>query len=190
MKIINCFFWGAVAASFALVIEIAISAIVPEKYDVQTVIFSISFFSVILILVEEITKFAVMFKLILKKDLKASIFLKSFFFGLGFSFFEIFLNLSKFGFSSIGYSLLSFLSGIFLFHMLTSCYIGYFIAISRNFRKVIFAPIVAFMAFLHLAYNLAIIHNIPFFIIYSLLFILIVMLFVRYIALDLAKYEN
>lgn len=190
MKIINCFFWGAVAASFALVIEIAISAIVPEKYAVQTVIFSISFFSVILILVEEITKFAVMFKLILKKDPKASILLKSFFFGLGFSFFEIFLNLSKFGFGSIKYSLFSSLFGIFLFHMLTSCYIGYFIAAFRSFRKIVFALVVAFMTFLHLAYNLAIIHDIPLFIIYSLIFMLTSVLSIRFMLLDLAKYEN
>lgn len=190
MKIINCLFWGAMAASFALVIEIAISAIVSEKYVTQTVFFSISLFSVILILVEEITKFAVMFKLILKKDLKASVFLKSFFFGLGFSFFEIFLNLSKFGFNSVEYSLFSPLFGIFLFHMLTSFYIGYFIAAFRGFRKIVFALIVAFMTFLHLSYNLAIIHDIPLFIIYSLIFMLTSVLFVRFMLLDLAKYEN
>lgn len=184
---ITSFFWGIIAASSALVLEIFFSLFWGEEIVRETAVLEISRFFIISILIEEIFKFLAVFKTISEKDSKWTIFLKSFLVGLGFSLLEIFLNLSKFGFDFKDKQFLISLSGIFIIHALTSGYMGYFIAALKKHPGLTSSIIVVFTSFIHLSYNIAIIQNAPVFFVYLFFLALAIILFLRYLRIKSAE---
>ena len=179
-------FLGMLAAFGSLILETAASIFIsPENGG--AVVLSITWFLVACAAIEEILKFAVIFNTISQKDLKKLIFLKSFFIGLGFSVFEIVLNLYKINFQRIDLLMAFSLSGIFLIHILTAGYIGYVIAILKDSKKILSAVVVIFTFLLHLAYNLTVIYNAPPLAVLPFLGALIIILILRFSRLRLAE---
>ena len=190
MKMLNCLFWGILTAFFVLIIEVIASEMVPQKPIFSSTFPSVSWFFAISIVIEEIAKFTAIFKLVSGENSKMAVISKSFFFGLGFSSFEITLNLFRadfaFSSSSTSFSLL----GIFLFHILTVFYISYFITAFKFFRGIISTLVILFMIVLHFSYNLAIIHEISPLFIYFLILILVIIIIIRYLRANLLNTEK
>ncbi|HPN96879.1 MAG TPA: PrsW family glutamic-type intramembrane protease [Candidatus Moranbacteria bacterium] len=154
MAPIKSLFLGILAALFSLVAEVTFSIFLKE--GITPDFFSqLSKLLVISVLVEEIFKYAVIYKSFYALEKRKDIIINSLFLGLGFSAIEIALNIiNNQNFDSFLFLLLA---GIMFVHILTAGFSGYLLSKKSG---VYFTAIRATLVnvIVHFSYNLAIIY--------------------------------
>lgn len=161
---------GILAGLGALVLEFITSIIYPG-FDLGSQ--AISFPLVISAIIEESLKFGMIRKIFETASFKTGFFLNSILIGLGFAAAEFSFN--AFGhFSELGLFHFSYL-GLFLIHSATAAIFGYYF-LKRSYSALSGFLILSLATILHFSFNAAVIIGLNYWIIYSALFILIIIL--------------
>lgn len=154
MPTIKSFFLGILAALFALFFELSFSLFFPEEK--QALFFTrFSLFLIISALVEEITKYAVIYKSFSDVEKRRTIIFGGFLVGLGFSVTEFFLNYySKLDLINIPFY---FLLGMIFIHIFTSVFAANVVSKKQN-KYFTASRALIFNTTIHILYNLIVIY--------------------------------
>ncbi|HCP08902.1 MAG TPA: hypothetical protein DIT25_03850 [Candidatus Moranbacteria bacterium] len=165
---INLLFFGAIAALGALFIELLLNFALPGETDLS----EINFLLIMFVLIEELAKFSIIYKISDPAISCRQMFKNSFLIGLGFALMEI--SLLYLGDIVSRENILPALIGILSVHISTSLFLGFFIY--KQTRLGLTAPgIILFTTILHLAYNGMILHSIS---IWIIVFYFLTLLFI------------
>jgi RsiW-degrading membrane proteinase PrsW (M82 family) len=148
-KLIESFFLGFLAAFGSLVVEFFLYSL-GENLPVSTWRLAIFLF-IGRAFIEEIFKFAIIYKKIGSLPSRGILLLNSAFVGLGFAATEFLLLYSKSGIKLIND--LKPLAGVALVHIITALIAGYIISANRHGKLRIIWKIIAINLLIHLAYN-------------------------------------
>ncbi len=162
MRQIESIFWGIIAATSALFLEVLISTLIPilsdlGKESIMNFSSPLSFILIVSILIEEFLKYLVILKRIEKFSYGKSLITNSLLTGLGFSFMELALIYGNFHLNANRLFEPKDLFGLFLIHILTAGIIGYFIAACKNGKYAIFLKAFISASIIHFLYNFMII---------------------------------
>lgn len=154
MTYLKYFFLGILAAFFALVIEETVYVLVGSAADTE-ILLKISWMLMAAALIEEIFKYAIIYKSIVQSNSPREILLGSALVGLGFSAVEIILDYYNPSIAAANNPLP--LLGVILIHVLTCLVAGILISQKRNFYATLLGTLVI-NTMLHLLYNLAVLN--------------------------------
>lgn len=160
MYYIKAFIFGLLGALGALFLELVLSNLyfIFSNQEINLVYFEkITFFLILVILIEEVFKYLMLSKLYSPQ--KQNFFATIFFFGLGFSLIEIFLALLNTPISEKMSQFILSMIGISLLHITTSGIIGSLIFSRKNIAFLPIVMIILAASGLHLIYNLMIIYG-------------------------------
>jgi hypothetical protein len=152
---IKLFFFGVIAAFGALLIEIATSIPFPEQ--VAFLFQEITLLLIVLIIIEELFKFVVIWKASVFFQNARDFFIGAYLIGLGFSLTEIVLAIFSAA-SGKNFPWLPLL-GIFIIHTATCIFWGYAIFKKKRSNKIAVASAFFTTVLLHLIYNSIIIYS-------------------------------
>ncbi|EKE11394.1 MAG: hypothetical protein ACD_15C00088G0001 [uncultured bacterium] len=189
MKFIKFFILGALAALGALTCELVLSSLLSILFNVnieKDYLSKITFFLIIVVIIEELFKLALLAKLFSSIEKSSSKFILSIFFGGGFAFIEVYLKLISLSISNI----FSFpFLGVFLIHIITSGIIGYFL-IKKSYSILSAIQALLISSLFHLTYNLLVIYNQDAIFAYIYLFSISILLFILKINLQNKSYST
>jgi len=154
MSYLKYFFLGILAAFFALVVEETVYMLIGSAADTEIVL-KISWMLVAAALVEEIFKYAIIYKSIIQSTSLREILLGSALVGLGFSAVEIILDYYNPAVAAANNPLS--LLGVILIHVLTCLVAGSMIAKKENFYVTLLGTLLI-NTMLHLLYNLTVLN--------------------------------
>jgi len=179
MKSLKPFIFGILAAAGALIIELVISNLyfILSGKDVEINYFDkITFFLVIVVLIEESFKYVMLRKSYKEQDRKKQKISTAVIAGLGFASVELFfIYLSMFFNQSSFYFDLGIIGALAL-HIATTGIIGYLIVSEKSAGTSLAIKTIGIAFCLHIIYNLAIIYNLNYLVIYSYLIALFLVL--------------
>jgi hypothetical protein len=170
---IKLFFFGVIAAFGALLIEMIASIIFPK--EIAFLFQQITFLLIIFVIIEELFKFALIWKASFAFQNAKDFFVGSYLIGLGFSLTEIILA----GVSAASGKSFAWLPllGIFIVHTATCVFWGLAIFKKKRGTKIAIALTLFVTVILHLAYNSIVIYSTSFIVIIAFLLILCALAF-------------
>ena len=154
MPIIKPLFLGILAAFFSLVAEMAFSVLL--QGNAEAYFFSrVSLMVVAAVVIEEVLKYAIVYKNSSLLKRKGEIWASSLLIGAGFAAAEI--SLDAYGQLNLLRTSLFFLMGVFFVHVFTAAFSGYLLAKKENIYFTTTRALIVNI-FIHLLYNIAIIY--------------------------------